>query len=130
MDRRDFIKAAGVVSAWPTTTREQTATPAANDRDVWIGVLRKLGDPVLNNLANGTLKARMPVEQAAGTDRRSVTHLDVGKSWITAVDISYDLWEQRFHSDPQIVGRQIDVNNMALTQLLHLSGTKKGQAAY
>src|SRR5947209_6755003 len=76
MDRRDFIKAAGVVSAWPTTTREQTATPAANDRDVWIGVLRKLGDPVLNNLANGTLKARMPVEQAAGTDRRSVTHLE------------------------------------------------------
>src|SRR3989442_15167378 len=76
MDRRDFIKAAGVVSAWPATTREQTAAPAAVDRTVWIGILRKLAHPVLNNLANGTLKAQMPVEQAAGTDRRSVTHLE------------------------------------------------------
>ena len=38
--------------------------------------MRRLADPVLTNLANGTLKARMPVEQAAGTDRRSVTHLE------------------------------------------------------
>ena len=38
--------------------------------------MRRLADPVLNNLANGTLKARMPVEQAAGADRRSVTHLE------------------------------------------------------
>ena len=42
----------------------------------WVGVMRRLADPVLTNLANGTLKARMPVEQAAGTDRRSVTHLE------------------------------------------------------
>ena len=38
--------------------------------------MRRLADPVLTNLANGTLKARMPVEQAAGADRRSVTHLE------------------------------------------------------
>ena len=39
--------------------------------------MRRLADPVLTNLANGTLKTRMPVEQAANADRRSVTHLEV-----------------------------------------------------
>ena len=38
--------------------------------------MRRLADPVLRNLAAGTLKARMPVEQAAGADRRNVTHLE------------------------------------------------------
>src|SRR6185503_1973993 len=41
-----------------------------------VAIMRRLADPVLTNLANGTLKARMPVEQAAGADRRSVTHLE------------------------------------------------------
>ena len=53
MDRRDFLKTAGVASAWPRAAREQAPTPAASDRDVWIGVLHKLADPLLNNLANG-----------------------------------------------------------------------------
>src|SRR5439155_22578689 len=44
--------------------------------ELWVGLMRRLADPVLTNLANGTLKARMPVEQAAATDRRSVTHLE------------------------------------------------------
>ena len=38
--------------------------------------MRRLADPVLRNLAAGTLKARMPVEQAPKADRRSVTHLE------------------------------------------------------
>ena len=48
----------------------------AGDRALWIAALRRLADPVLTNLANGTLKARMPVEQAPGADRRSVSHLE------------------------------------------------------
>jgi hypothetical protein len=53
------------------------ATPAAGgDRAVWVAHLRKLADPVLNNLAGETLKARMPVEQAAGAKREGVTHLE------------------------------------------------------
>jgi hypothetical protein len=55
---------------------EQRASSSGSDREYWIGVMRRLADPVLNNLANGTLKARMPVEQADGADRRSVTHLE------------------------------------------------------
>jgi hypothetical protein len=49
---------------------------AAPDRDVWIALAKKLADPVLGNLAGGTLRARMPVEQAAGADRGNVTHLE------------------------------------------------------
>jgi hypothetical protein len=41
-----------------------------------VDVARKLADPVLANLAAGTLKARMPVEEAAGAGRRPVTHLE------------------------------------------------------
>src|SRR2546425_2774018 len=55
---------------------DQRATSSPGDRDLWIATMRRLADPVLTNLANGTLKARMPVEQASGTDRRSVTHLE------------------------------------------------------
>lgn len=36
----------------------------------------RIGDPVLTNLAAGSLKKAMPVEQAAGADRERVTHLE------------------------------------------------------
>jgi hypothetical protein len=49
---------------------------SVGDRAIWVGHLQKLADPVLNNLAAETLKARMPVEQAAGAKRESVTHLE------------------------------------------------------
>lgn len=85
MDRRDFLKAASAASAWPldaagatpiARSAEQGAAATPNDRDAWIAVMRRLADPVLTHLANGTLKARMPIEQAPGADRRSVTHLE------------------------------------------------------
>jgi hypothetical protein len=52
------------------------AVDASSDRQLWVSTMRRLADPVLTNLANGTLKARMPVEQAAGADRGGVTHLE------------------------------------------------------
>src|SRR4029077_8257 len=70
-DRRDFLIAAG--AAIPVA---QGLKSAPSDRDAWIAVMRRLADPVLTNLANGTLKARMPVEEATGANRRSVTHLE------------------------------------------------------
>jgi hypothetical protein len=80
MHRRDFLKAASAVPLipvpYPTSGGSQTATVPPDTRAIWIGHLRKLADPVLNNLANGTLKARMPVEQAAGANRQNVTHLE------------------------------------------------------
>jgi len=79
VDRRDFLKAAGVGTVMPVVPLGQRAPvvqPPQDDRAIWIGHMRKLADPVLKNLAAGTLKARMPVEQAAGANRQNVTHLE------------------------------------------------------
>lgn len=82
MNRRSFL--AGVTSgtgvalagAAPSAARAEGPAPLASDRDYWISVLRRIADPVLTNLANGTLKARMPVEQRPGAGRETVTHLE------------------------------------------------------
>jgi hypothetical protein len=81
MNRRDFLKTASAATAIPATrgmtaVQQVTVGAAGDDRVAWIGLLRKIADPVLTNLANGTLKARMPVEQAAGASRQNVTHLE------------------------------------------------------
>ncbi len=54
----------------------RAAAEAGGERAYWAGVMQRLAEPVLTNLAAGTLKATMPVEQAPGADRRSVTHLE------------------------------------------------------
>jgi hypothetical protein len=80
MDRRVFFKSLGTgaaAAALATPARAaQPAAAASTDRQVWIDVMLRLADPVLTNLANETLKARMPVEQAAGANREPVTHLE------------------------------------------------------
>lgn len=87
VDRRAFIKATGGTAAAALVARPLTAaqvtpatvaTPAAlaGDRGAWVDRLRRIADPVLTHLAAGTLKARMPVEQAAGAHRENVTHLE------------------------------------------------------
>jgi hypothetical protein len=60
-----------------TTEAAAQSKPApAGERAIWVGHLRKLADPVLEHLAAETLKLRMPVEQAAGAKRDTVTHLE------------------------------------------------------
>jgi hypothetical protein len=81
MRRRAFL-GAGAASA--AAVAASAAGPAAkpdpgrlpSDRELWVSVARRVADPVLSHLANGTLKARMPVEQAAGARREAVTHLE------------------------------------------------------
>jgi hypothetical protein len=76
IDRRDFIaRIGGGALAGAVTTAGQRTSPEA-DRQLWIDVLRRLADPVLTNLAQETLRARMPVEQVAGGNRESVSHLE------------------------------------------------------
>jgi hypothetical protein len=83
MNRREFMSVAGASvaplvtnhTASPETRREQPGDPESV-RDYWVGVTRRLADPVLENLAKGTLKSSMPVEQAPKTDRRAVSHLE------------------------------------------------------
>ena len=80
MNRRDFLKAASaspLIPGVPSTSRVSQVAPAReSDRAAWVALLRTLADPVLTNLAKGTLKARMPVEQAASANRQNVTHLE------------------------------------------------------
>src|SRR4029078_12094642 len=80
MHRRDFLKSASAATLIPAVHPigdvSQTAAASHDDRAIWIGLLQKLAGPLLTNLANGTLKARMPVEQAAGANRQNVTHLE------------------------------------------------------
>jgi hypothetical protein len=82
MDRRDFLRTVGAVSApvglGATGAPGQAPGPDASrgDRQTWIDVTRRLADPILSNLAAETLKSRMPVEQATGANRQAVTHLE------------------------------------------------------
>ena len=83
MRRRAFLgagAASAAAAAAAASAPERTAKPDAgrppSERELWVSVARRLADPVLSHLANGTLKARMPVEQAAGARREAVTHLE------------------------------------------------------
>ena len=79
MNRREVLAATGAGGAWGVMPIARPAHQADTTREVrasWIALLRRLADPVLTNLANGTLKARMPIEQAAGASRATVTHLE------------------------------------------------------
>jgi len=80
MRRRDFLQTLGATAVPAALSRTAPASqdPGASesDRTIWVNVLRRLADPVLTNLANETLKARMPVEQVAGANRQHVTHLE------------------------------------------------------
>ncbi|HXI32331.1 MAG TPA: ADOP family duplicated permease [Vicinamibacterales bacterium] len=37
---------------------------------------------------------------------------DMGEPYIRAVDIGYEFWQRRWHGDPGLVGRHIEVNNI------------------
>ena len=78
MNRRSFlaVAGAGLGSTRATFTQSPAFDQARSARETWLGHLQRLADPVLTNLAAGTLKPKMPVEEAAGANRRGVTHLE------------------------------------------------------
>jgi hypothetical protein len=81
MNRRDFLGAVGaaglpVAFGGPPQQGPPVARQAEDGRQYWISVATRLADPVLTNLAAGTLKANMPVEEAEGANRQTVTHLE------------------------------------------------------
>jgi hypothetical protein len=103
MNRRDFLQAGGTIAAGvtfpssaplltdprlaarsadaaqgPTVVAASSGATGAQARAAWMAVLSKIAEPVLTNLANGTLKARMPCEAAPGQEaaRKKFTHLE------------------------------------------------------
>jgi hypothetical protein len=83
-DRRTFLHStAGLAFA-----SQAAAQPAAEpDRAYWVRILQKLSDPVLRNLAAGTLKRNMPVECVTGNvaERRKYTHLEALGRLLTGI---------------------------------------------
>ena len=73
-DRRTFLHS---VTGLGLAAQAAAQTPEP-DRAYWLRTLQRLADPVLRNLAAGTLKRNMPVECVTGnvTDRRKYTHLE------------------------------------------------------
>lgn len=52
------------------------------DREQWVGWMTRIYDPVVRNLAAGTLKQKMPYESINGGDRRPVSYLEAfGRSF-------------------------------------------------
>ena len=72
MQRRRFLQAGGAMAA------QAAPQPAAgNDRAYWVRTMSRIAEPVLVNLAAGTLKRNMPVESLGNIDdRRKYTHLE------------------------------------------------------
>ena len=110
MDRRDILRSAGTLGAASVL---QAPPAAADDRGLWLSVLTRVGEPVLSNLAAGTLKTRMPVEQAANTDRRPVTHLEALGRLIAGIGPWLELPAT---SDPEgvIRARYLDLSRRAI----------------
>lgn len=104
---------------------------ALNREELW--ALRERSDlfesvAVLNE-SDGNLTAPDPMEAVVAVSAsdnfaetlgvppvlgRMVSRQNVGKPYVNAVTISYDLWERRFGLDPDVVGREIQVNNLSM----------------
>jgi hypothetical protein len=44
-----------------------------------------------------------------------VSSRDIGPQSVSAVDISDELWQRRWHGDPEVVGKPIEVNDRPMT---------------
>jgi hypothetical protein len=112
--RREFLKSVGTAGAAIATgvplakSGAQTIARAAarvGDRDYWLAIMKKIGSPVLENLARRELKKTMPVEAANPNERGQYTHLEAfGRllsgiaPWLEAqhLDESESRQQQRF----------------------------------
>ncbi|MBZ5618523.1 MAG: DUF2264 domain-containing protein [Acidobacteriia bacterium] len=73
-NRRAFFQSVAGLGMAAAAPQEASQT----DRSYWVRMLARLADPVLRNLAAGTLRQNMPVECVTGNpaDRRKYTHLE------------------------------------------------------
>ena len=91
--RRHFLGRLGTATASAAALPAIPARAAVlrpldrDDREYWLGQLRRVAEPVLANLAANRLKERMPVECPTGNvaSRRSVTHLEALGRTLTGV---------------------------------------------
>jgi hypothetical protein len=89
-ERREFLQSltvSGVAASLSAPVISQTpAKTGTDDRRYWLSVLQRLAQPVLANLAQGQLKARMPVEaHPKSIDRPQFTHLEALGRLLTGI---------------------------------------------
>src|ERR1022692_4117601 len=74
--RRAFLQTGAGVGAG-VATAQALPEVGETDRQYWVRTMGKVAEPVLSNLAAGTLKRNMPVECVNGNvaARRKATHL-------------------------------------------------------
>lgn len=81
MIRRIFFKTLGLAGVSTVVNAKQSPI---SDRKYWINKLEKIAFPVLQNLANDTLRSNMPVEGKM-KDRPTVTHLEAFGRLLTGI---------------------------------------------
>src|ERR1700687_4426828 len=76
--RRAFLQSVAGVGVAAATAQSAAPQATETDRQYWVRTMAKVAEPVLTNLAAGTLKRNMPVECVTGdvAERRKVTHLE------------------------------------------------------
>ncbi len=92
-DRRDFVlQLASLGAALPSLVggdagSYERVARTEGDREYWVSVLTRIARPVLENLAEGRLHLRMPVEvrPAGRPERREVTHLEALGRLLTGI---------------------------------------------
>jgi hypothetical protein len=74
-NRRGFVRSVTGLAAAAQASAQPAAEP---DRAYWVRTLQKVAEPVLRNLAAGTLRKNMPVESVTGNpvERAKYTHLE------------------------------------------------------
>jgi hypothetical protein len=75
--RRAFLQTVAGIGA-ASAAAQASPQISESDRQYWVRTMGKVAEPVLTNLAAGTLKRNMPVECVTGdvAERRKVTHLE------------------------------------------------------
>ncbi len=84
--RRAFLETVTGISA-ATAVAQSAPQAAETDRQYWLRTVKKVAEPVLTNLAAGTLRKNMPVECVTGNvdARRKVTHLEAIGRLLTGI---------------------------------------------
>jgi len=117
--RREFLGAVSAGAAVGVSPAARAAGDRANGRAYWVDMLVRVVEPVLANLAAGTLKARMPVEAATEKDapkRRLFTHFEAfGRAmcglapWLEQKD--------RPQAEAEVAGRMAALARRCLTNI-------------
>lgn len=71
----DYYYVEALVRLKKLTTIKNSQCNGTKDRKLWIATMRRIADPVLENLSNNTLKKNMPYESLS-KDRRVYSHLE------------------------------------------------------